>query len=59
MDELSIKVAAIVRLKKGSFILEDGETEIPYHRVLRVKNMRSGEVMWKKRLQTSSLDSDH
>ena len=48
-DELTIKVSTIARLGKGWFMLADGETQIPYHRVLSVKNPRSGEILWKKR----------
>jgi uncharacterized protein (UPF0248 family) len=48
-DELAIKVSAITHLGKGWFMLGDGETQIPFHRVLIVKNLRSGEVLWEKR----------
>jgi uncharacterized protein (UPF0248 family) len=48
-DELTIKISSVSRLGKGWFTLEDGETQIPFHRVLRVKNLRSGEVLWEKR----------
>ena len=48
-DELTIKISAISRLGKGWFMLEDGETQIPFHRVLRIKNSVSGEVLWEKR----------
>lgn len=53
-DELAIKVSSVSRLGKGWFMLEDGETQIPFHRVLRVKNLRSGEVLWEKRQPASS-----
>jgi uncharacterized protein (UPF0248 family) len=53
-DELTIKVSSVSRLGKGWFMLEDGETQIPFHRVLRVKNLRSGEVLWEKRQSVSS-----
>lgn len=56
MDQLSIEVSDILRLNKGSFVLKDGETEIPYHRVLLVRNLRSGEVLWEKRLPEGSAD---
>ncbi|MBO0888302.1 DUF504 domain-containing protein [Candidatus Bathyarchaeota archaeon] len=48
-DELTIKVSTISRLGRGWFMLADRETQIPYHRVLTVKNSRSGEILWKKR----------
>ena len=54
LDQLSIEVSDILRLNKGSFVLKDGETEIPYHRVLLVRNFRSGEVLWEKRLPEGS-----
>lgn len=56
LDQLSIEVSEILRLNKGSFVLKDGETEVPYHRVLLVRNPRSGEVLWEKRLPESSSD---
>jgi uncharacterized protein (UPF0248 family) len=48
-DELTVKVSSVSLLGKGWFTLGDGETQIPFHRVLRVKNLRSGEVLWEKR----------
>ena len=56
LDQLSIEVSDILRLNKGSFALKDGETQIPYHRVLLVKNPRTGEVLWEKRLPEGSSD---
>lgn len=47
-DELTMKVSAISRLGKGWFMLDDGETQIPFHRVLRIKNSVSGKVLWEK-----------
>jgi uncharacterized protein (UPF0248 family) len=49
-DEMKIMVSAVSRLGKGWFTLDDGETQIPYHRVLYVRNLRSGEVLWEKRV---------
>lgn len=58
MDQISLDVSEILRLNKGSFVLMDGETQIPYHRVLLVTNLRSGEVLWQKRLPQGSLNLD-
>jgi uncharacterized protein (UPF0248 family) len=55
-DELAIKVSSVSRLGKGWFMLEDGETQIPFHRVLLVKSLRSGEVLWEKCQLESSGD---
>lgn len=48
-DEMKIQVASITKIGKGWFMLNDGETQIPYHRVLVVRNLRTGEVLWTKR----------
>ena len=48
-DELRIPVASISRIGKGWFMLDDGETQIPYHRVLVIRNLRTGQVLWEKR----------
>ena len=48
-DELKINVLAVSRFGKGWFMLDDDETQIPYHRVLAVRNLRSGEFVWQKR----------
>ena len=55
-DELKILVSRINRLGKGWFMLNDGETQIPYHRVLVVRNTRSGVVLWQKRATSSTSD---
>ncbi len=54
-DRVIIKVSAIIRVGKGWFMLEDGETQIPFHRVLYVKNERTNLILWEKR--TRSLTS--
>lgn len=48
-DQLVIRVSTIGRLGKGWFMLEDGETQIPFHRVLYVKNEKTNLVLWEKR----------
>jgi uncharacterized protein (UPF0248 family) len=57
-DELTIKVSSISRLGKGWFMLDDGETQIPFHRVLHIKNLRSGEILWEKRHPAVVSDPD-
>jgi uncharacterized protein (UPF0248 family) len=47
-DQLIMKVSDIARLGKGSFLLRDGETQIPFHRVLYVMDAKR-ILMWKKR----------
>jgi uncharacterized protein (UPF0248 family) len=47
-DQMIIKVSDIARLGKGSFLLRDGETQIPFHRVLYVMDAKR-ILMWKKR----------
>jgi uncharacterized protein len=58
-DELTIKVSTISHVGKGWFMLDDRETQIPFHRVLRVKNLRSGEVLWEKRQPHPGSHQDH
>ena len=48
-DELKILVSSIDRVGKGWFMLDDGETQIPFHRILVIKNLRTSEVLWEKR----------
>ena len=47
-DQLIIKVSEIARLGKGSFLLRDGETQIPFHRVLYVLDPKK-TLLWRKR----------
>jgi uncharacterized protein (UPF0248 family) len=47
-DRIIIRVSEVVRLGKGSFVLGDGETQIPFHRVLYVMDAE-GAVLWKKK----------
>ena len=48
-NEKSVSCGEIVRLEHSDFILEgeEGETHIPYHRVLRILD-RNGKIVWKK-----------
>jgi uncharacterized protein (UPF0248 family) len=47
-DQMTIKVSEIARLEKGSFLLRDGETQIPFHRVLYVLDGKK-TLLWKKK----------
>ncbi len=47
-DQMIIKVSDIARLGKGSFLLRDGETQIPFHRVLYVLDMER-TLLWRKK----------
>ena len=47
-DQMIIKVSQIARLGKGSFLLRDGETQIPFHRVLYVLG-RNKILLWRKK----------
>ena len=47
-DQMVIKVSDITSLGKGSFLLRDGETQIPFHRVLYVLDSRKS-LLWRKR----------
>jgi uncharacterized protein (UPF0248 family) len=47
-DQVIIKVSEIARLGKGSFLLRDGETQIPFHRVLYVIGPEK-TLLWRKR----------
>jgi len=40
-------------LGKGSFLLRDGETQIPFHRVLYVLDPQK-TLLWRKRLREAS-----
>ena len=47
-DQVIIKVSEIAGLGKGSFLLPDGETQIPFHRVLYVLDSKK-MLLWRKR----------
>jgi uncharacterized protein (UPF0248 family) len=51
-DQVIIKVSEIARLGKGSFLLRDGETQIPFHRVLYVLDGRKISLWRKKHRET-------
>jgi len=47
-DQMIIRVSEIDRLGKGSFLLRDGETQIPFHRVLYLMDAKK-TMLWRKR----------
>ena len=47
-DQMIIKVSDIARLGKGSFFLRDGETQIPFHRILYVMDGKKN-LLWRKK----------
>src|SRR5437016_12325243 len=48
-NQVRIRVSTITHLGKGSFMLGDRETQIPFHRVLYVTDLRSKTILWDKR----------
>ena len=58
-DQLRIRVSTISRLGKGWFMLGDGETQIPFHRVLTVTDLRSKTTLWEKRKPLHASSPDH
>jgi uncharacterized protein (UPF0248 family) len=47
-DQVIIRVSGIAKLGKGSFFLQDGKTQIPFHRVLYVQDSKR-TLLWRKR----------
>ena len=50
-DVKTIQLRKIVDVGNSWFAYgdaEEGETTIPFHRVISIKNTRSGEVLWRK-----------
>jgi uncharacterized protein (UPF0248 family) len=50
-DSRGVSFARIKKIGKSWFSLVDFEEEviIPFHRILTVKNIQTGEVLWRKR----------
>lgn len=48
-DTVRIKVSEIKHVGKGWFLLNDGETQIPFHRILYIKNEEQDSILWEKR----------
>ena len=57
-DQMIIKVSEIARLGKGSFLLRDGETQIPFHRVLYVIGPEN-RLLWRKRIREKGRTDLH
>ncbi|MEM3506958.1 MAG: RNA repair domain-containing protein [Candidatus Bathyarchaeia archaeon] len=48
----SILAKNIIKVGKSCFYYkENGETLIPFHRIVLIKNLKSGKVLWKKSLK--------
>jgi len=48
-DTARMKVSEIERVGKGWFLLSDGETQIPFHRILYVRDEERQVTLWEKR----------
>ena len=48
-DQITINASEIMGVAKGSFALADGETSIPFHRILVVRDLDGGTILWEKR----------
>ncbi|TMI22882.1 DUF504 domain-containing protein [Candidatus Bathyarchaeota archaeon] len=57
-DELELALSEISKIQRGSLLLKDGETQIPFHRVLQVTDGRGG-VRWRKREPGRLQAPDH
>ncbi|OLD55309.1 hypothetical protein AUI46_05340 [archaeon 13_1_40CM_2_52_13] len=57
-NQVRIRVSTISHLGKGSFTLSDGETQIPFHRVLYVNHLSSNTILWEKRTPPHASDPD-
>ena len=55
-NQVRIRVSTIAHLGKGSFVLGDRETQIPFHRVLYVTDLRSKIILWEKRKPLHASD---
>src|SRR2546425_6339820 len=48
-DQITINASEIIGVAKGSFALADGETSIPFHRILTIKDLDKSTILWEKR----------
>jgi len=51
-DMKQILAAQIMKLGKSYFTLNENtedETTIPFHRILEIRNLKSGSLIWRKR----------
>jgi len=58
-DSKKIPFTSIRKIGKSWFsLLEvDDEIQIPFHRIITVQNIRTGEILWQKRQRAPRLDS--
>jgi len=49
-DIKTIPCSSVKRAAKSWFLYAEGEREvlIPYHRITEIKNLRTGEILWRK-----------
>ncbi len=52
-DMAKIRVSEIKQVGKGWFLLADGETQIPFHRILYIKDEEKQSTLWEKRKKSS------
>ncbi len=52
-DTARIRVSEIKQVGKGWFLLADGETQIPFHRVLHIMDEEKQSTLWEKRKKNS------
>jgi uncharacterized protein (UPF0248 family) len=52
-DRKTIPCTSIVKVERSWFIysVEGEETLIPFHRILEIKNIKTGKVLWRKILK--------
>ncbi len=51
-DTKTIPVSSVEKVGGSWFAYRadnDGETTIPFHRILKIRNIRTGQVLWKSR----------
>jgi uncharacterized protein (UPF0248 family) len=59
-DQITINVSEVAGVAKGSFALADGETSIPFHRILLVRDLDKDTILWEKRRPKSVASNlDH
>ena len=58
-NELRVRASVISKVGKGWFGLPDGETQIPFHRVIWVRDLTTGKSYWEKRYPKSVSSQDH
>jgi len=52
-DVVRIKASSIKKVGKGSILLSDEETQIPFHRIISVKDEKRQQTLWEKREKSS------